>query len=63
MHLCLEDIEEAVSADLLPSLGALKHCPSSMAKSTRFSRHVDDTLVYVGLKKPLNKDKDRVREL
>lgn len=56
MHLCLEDIEEAVSADLLPSLGALKHCPSSMAKSTRFSRHVDDTLVCVGLEKPLNKD-------
>ena len=41
MDLCLEDMEEAVSADLLPSLGTLEHCPSSMAKSTCFRRHID----------------------
>lgn len=50
MYFCLEDIEETVSADLLPSLRALEHCPSIMTKSTDFCGHVDAMrLSYVGL--------------
>lgn len=39
VHLSLEDIEEAVFADLLPSLGASENCPRIIAERAVPRRH------------------------